>query len=1037
MLDLGLTRKHPWSLPDRALAQGFDTTISCLVLRFNFQFETEDDPNTTGRGAMSLNNPLANPADSAVYYDSVRHWIDPPPHDSLYFDAHMRSLSRYWETVSEQRISLSWEIFPPKRDSVYVLPHPMSYYGKCEPESVIVGLERYFIDCVQLADSMSPEINFSNYQSIFLFHAGSDRQNDIGFPETCNDLFTGFILFGDSLAVDSGNHYVRTALMMPETASQDNRATALNAVMAHEFGHQLGLVDLYSTRTFITQLGDFSLMDNNGFGTGLDLGFDVGRVFGAIPLYPMAWSRAHLGYVDVHDFRYGTDIRLAAAEMVSDSIKVARIPITENEYYLLENRLVDIDGIETGLRADSATNVIQGPVEIFREPGGQPFFGEYTSEYDVLMPGSGVLIFHVDEGVFSLDYDGDGVLNFEDNQLQWDPDRKFITLIEGDGIVHFGGFYRSGWGRPVDMYRDDRNSSFTPNTRPPAIDNSGNNTHIHITNISRQADTVGLEIIYDERWIQFDVRTEKLVPGFPVRAGRPVFQFSPITDDINRDGTDEILVVSNDLLSVMTSEGDNFLRSIDSTITAPLYYDTALSSIDTGAPYPVPLYAREASTITAGPVTGDFGQTTADKLVAVGVATGSGGGRVSTYRPTDDNNDGQADFAGSFFTSGTPLALIFGNSLFALTDKGNVYRQDSPTGSTEQFGPFDHDEYHGLCRPGEALVLMAGDDEYTTLYAIGEPYADTVTVPGYYRFGPIAVDVDRDDIPEIVGISPDGKIILVSLETTPTSAEFSVLRQRETGAEVTTNPIAADIDLDGYPDIIAGGKNRIYAFNYDLALLTDFPILVQENANDEAISAPSVADIERGGPPEILFPTLSGNIFSYGQEISFGFPLSAGEFGFGSPLVLNDSAGGKVGYLGADGWFYLWQVDADTVRDFWPMGGGDPSGSLSFNSAKLGTIRQFTDLLPAGRFYNYPNPVVDGYTRIRYFLGQDARQVNLTMYDLSGLEIESFTGPTTGGIDNEIEWSCSHVTPGVYRCRIEVDFGSETRTDFTDIAVIR
>ncbi|TET94455.1 MAG: hypothetical protein E3J26_04565, partial [Candidatus Zixiibacteriota bacterium] len=475
-----LERKSPWSLPKQALADDFQQTINILVLRFNFQEESpDDDPNTTGNGLMNLANPLADWVDSAAYFDTVGHLIDPPPHNAVFFDAHMQALSRYWEFVSEGKITLTWEIFPRDRDSAYQLPHPMSYYGKCDYDSVVLGLEQYFIDCIQLADA-DTGIVFSNYESVFLFHAGSDRQNDIGFPETCGDLFSGFIRYyadpdrgRDTLWVDNGTDTVWTALILPETSCQDNRATALNAVIAHEFGHHLGLVDLYSTRTMMSQLGDFALMDNNGFGTGIEFaGYTVGRVFGAIPLYPCAWSRAYLGYVDVYDFRQESDVRVVAAEVVSSGIKIARVPISENEYYLIENRLIDTDNRPTAMLVDEATYVFQGPVNYDRE---------FTGEYDFLMPGSGLLIFHVDEGVAGLDYDEDGMNNFDDNDLQWDADRKFITLIEADGLVNFGGFYRAGFGSEEDMFRDDRNNSFTPNTNPPAIDNSGNNTHIYIT----------------------------------------------------------------------------------------------------------------------------------------------------------------------------------------------------------------------------------------------------------------------------------------------------------------------------------------------------------------------------------------------------------------------------------------------------------------------------------------------------------------------------------------------------------------------------
>lgn len=192
-----LPRAKPWSLPTQALGPEADTAIHVLVLRVNFQYEAVDDSNTTGRGVMNLSRPLATPVDSVAYYDSVGHWIDPPPHNAAYFGAHMRALSLFWKQASMGHDSLVWDIFPPNPDSAYQLPHKMSYYGKCELDSVVAGLERFFVDAITMADTTSPEIDFSQYDAIIIFHAGSDRQNDIGFPTTCSDLFTGFIRFKD------------------------------------------------------------------------------------------------------------------------------------------------------------------------------------------------------------------------------------------------------------------------------------------------------------------------------------------------------------------------------------------------------------------------------------------------------------------------------------------------------------------------------------------------------------------------------------------------------------------------------------------------------------------------------------------------------------------------------------------------------------------------------------------------------------------------------------------------------------------------
>jgi M6 family metalloprotease-like protein len=1048
--DLQLKRKHPWSLPTEALADNAQHTIKVLVLRYDFQEEVPDDPNTTGRGVMNLADLPATPADSQAYLDSVGHFIDPPPHDSAYFHAHLRALNMYWEKVSEGKINLSWDIFPPGKNSRYQLPHPMSYYGKCPFDSVVFGLERFFIDCIHLADSMSPEISFSNYEAFFLFHAGADRQNDLGFPETCSDLFTGFIHYYpdpergfDTLWVDSGTHFVETALLMPETASQDNRATALNAVIAHEFGHQLGLVDLYRTDNFMSQLGDFALMDNNGFGTGIETPWRVGRVFGAMPLYPSAWSRAYLGYVEVHDFRQGSDIRTVAAEVVSSGIKIARIPISENEYYLIENRMQLIDPGDTILWLDSTSNVILGP-------GNENH--EFTGDYDFLMPGSGLLIFHVDEGVAGLDYDGDGMNNFDDNDLQRDPDRRFVRLVEADGLVNFGGYYRSGYGRAEDMFRDDRNNSFTPNTNPPAIDNSGNNTHVYVTNITR--DTAAIGTLLDSV-ILFDLETDKLATGFPVRAGQPIFGLSPVADDLDRDGTDELIAVSGRNLLIFTTTGLNFLREYTGCTTCPIFYDTSEASVypAPGRLHALPLYARVNSNITAGPVTGDFGDSQSTKYVAIGFPTDIANGRVYFYELADNNLNGLADSVWWFITDGYPIALSFGEIFYALTSHGAIYMKNTLVGPHILIGTAVNDQYHGLCRIGSSLLLLAGDSVETNLYYFSALDSGSFSLGNhYYNFGPILVDVNRDSLPEVCAFSPEGRGILVTVDTSGNNVSFSVLREVETGFHVTTNPVAGDIDNDGYPDIIIGGTNAIYAFNQELILKTNFPILVNDRfLDDDVIATPVVADIEKGGQPEVVFPTFVGNVYSFGSGLSYGFPLSGGEqvrgsdstgwsggyFGAGSPVIFSDSTGGKLGYLGADGWFYAWDVDLDTTTNYWPMVGHDPSGTFAFDQSQSSEPKIYTDILPEERFYNWPNPVTEGFTRIRYFLGKDARRVDMKIYDLSGQEIDVLAGPTSGGTDHECAWNCANVTPGVYRCVIEVNFGGHTETAFTDIAVIR
>ncbi len=1079
-ISLPLDRDKPWSLPNKPLAAGFTRNVHILVLRYNFQLEQTDNPNTTGLGNMDLSN------DSAAFFNENGHFIDPSPHDSAFFDAHMKALGFYYDKVSEGKLTLTWDIFPPARDSVYQLPREMGHYGACidtlsEDEAlpaIVHGLERYFIDCVRLADTVSPEIDFSAYESFFLFHAGADQQNNIGFPNTCSDLFSGFIRFGDSIQADDGTIFlggisvdndstkIRTALMMPETASQDNRATALNAVIAHEFGHQLGLVDLYRTGAFRTQLGDFALMDNNGFGTGIEFaGFTVGQTFGVNPVFPCAWSRAYLGFVDVVEYRQGSNIRLVAAEIESEGIKVARIPISDDEYYLIENRLQEIDNKTTYMIADPVTSVIWGPGDTTKT---------LTGEYDHLMGGSGVIIYHVDESVAREDWGANyGVNNFYDNQLQLDSQRRFVRLVEADGIVDFGGYYNAGFGSDEDLFRDDRNDKFTPNTNPPSIDNTGNNTHIYITDITRDSMLVGFSHVKVDSVIFFDVRTDGLVENFPVRVGYPIPSYfdypiivgvdtvwtrlrgvSVIADDLDRDGINEIIVGSNAIVSVFGTDGLPFILQHSNCSPWITYVDNSHSRFDgadTNFVNPV-LYGRDTAAIvpayfvaphfiTAGPVTGDFGQTANMKMVAVGYPSTVDSGEVALHIPADVDTDALADQYYVFPTFGWPVQLLFDDILYAVTDKGMIYRKSVWDTLPPEIIDLATDSIYGACRLGDGLVVLGQRGESAYLSIIVGTDSSSWQLPMVCNMNPVIVDLDQDQLPEVVCASQSGDLVVVTIDTTGSGSPlFSIYDSKQTGHEFTADPIIGDIDLDGHPDIILGGFGTVYAFDDRLLGKLDYPRQIDDRFPEDAVlAAPIICELDGRTKPELIFSTFEGNLYSISSELSYGFPLSAGERSYSSPLIMSDTTGAKLGYVGDDGWFYLWDFwanDFDEQKSYWPMVGADPGGSFVFDNSKLKGSGVSDEFLVKERFFAWPNPVVDGTVNIRYYLGQQADRVTISIYDLSGVLVTEDRGDGFER-DNEYRWDCSDVTPGVYRCLLEVEAAGKEEHAFFDIAVIR
>ena len=224
---LRLQRKSLFSLPEPSSITAQPVTIRLLAVRVAFLQEIPDDPTTTGDGAFDF-----RPFDQFVAEEG--HEIDPSPHNKEYFQAHLQALKNYWETVSEGKLNIVFDVFPATSDIVYELPESMAHYGSQRPDS---GLGEFFTDAWNLVDQLTPSIDFSQYQSFVIFHAGSDQQSNLSFSptNTPNDLFTGFIMVGNPVPVDGGAFQIGEGLIIPETVSQENRIGARNAVLAHEF----------------------------------------------------------------------------------------------------------------------------------------------------------------------------------------------------------------------------------------------------------------------------------------------------------------------------------------------------------------------------------------------------------------------------------------------------------------------------------------------------------------------------------------------------------------------------------------------------------------------------------------------------------------------------------------------------------------------------------------------------------------------------------------------------------------------------------
>ncbi len=1023
---LGLQRETPHSLPRFSELVFLQTKIlRILAIRVEFQEEVPDDPLTTGNGLFDMRS-------QEEYFEQEGHLIDPSPHDTLFFKKHMLALHNYWWTVSEGRLALEGDVFPRSETLAYRLPYPMAHYGA--PDSSLAGkvemLRQFFHDSFDLADSFSVygdaqvyHIDFSQYDCFVIFHAGSDLQSDLGplVNPTPGDLFSGFITLGDTVWVNGGTFPITEGTFMPETRSQDNRVTALNGLFAHEFGHQLGLPDLYNSETFTTQVGDFALMDNNAQNVGVDVGYSV-FVSGVLPVYPCAWSRAFLGLAEPVEITSQTDIGLFAAEMSTDGLQVIRIPISPEEYFLLENRQQDLDGDHlSALRADSATNVVLGPVDAQRI---------YNREYDWLLPGSGILIWHVYEEVAYFDFDSDGLNNFWDNDLQVDKNMRFLTLVEADGIIDFGGDYYTGFGRKEDMFRRGNNTALTPYTFPSSKSRGGSDTHIWITDIGLADTLMTLDISRD--WVQY---------GFP----RKFIPETGVSSLVSDKGDLRIFASSGRFIHAWDARGAALFSPPDSVEI--MQFDSTLITL------PLAIFAQDDSDFVGPPSLGDLNGD--DSLEVVAATTD---GRVWAWHAYDHNLDRRADSIGGFPVdlqdkiSVGPVIADFDSvdSTLEIFVATRGVASDPKTVVISQDGRV----IYSSTSEGEVEAIAPTGDYDTNIMMRKTPFYSQVCVwsiygglspsscsPHSHGCGPVvAGDIDRDDDLDVVfrSCAPRQGVMASDLKFGG-SGFFAPMDKAP-----LAGPLIGDIDKDGYLEIVVATSDKIFAYNFNGTLVSNYPVTISHpgGPTDLIESSPIIGDVDGDDYPDIVFGTKNKQILAYNKDGKMvdGFPLPVGGPVTSSPTLMDLDRDGDAELLVAsdDGFIYAWDLPgAYEEKNFpWVMYGHDAGHTNYLPEEGMPPIPPVVgDLLPTSMAFNYPNPS-GSQTKIRYYLKEDA-DVNIRVYDLSGMLVDEFPGPGTGQTHNEQVWDCSRFASGVYLCRVEAKSATENQVVFFKMAIVK
>jgi immune inhibitor A len=243
-------------------------------------------------------------------------------------------------------------------------------------------------------------------------------------------------------------------------------------VYCHELGHVFGLPDLYDTDGSSNGTGYWSLMSSGSWNGSL----------GSSPAHPDAWSMIKLGWAAPTNITSNvTNVAIAAIENGGPIYRLWTSGADGDEYFLVENR--------------------------------------QKQGYDASLPGAGLMIWHIDEAVWS-------------NTNEWYPGHTTfghyrVALEQADNQYHLER--RLSLGDNGDPFPgSSSNISFSPTTSPSSDAYSASSSFVAITNISASASTMTADFAVSFAVSNDDDDDTPVLPKFALEQNYPN-PFNPVT----------------------------------------------------------------------------------------------------------------------------------------------------------------------------------------------------------------------------------------------------------------------------------------------------------------------------------------------------------------------------------------------------------------------------------------------------------------------------------------------------------------------------
>jgi len=251
------------------------------------------------------------------------------------------------------------------------------------------------------------------------------------------------------------------------------------------------------------------------------------------------------------------------------------------------------------------------------------------------------------------------------------------------------------------------------------------------------------------------------------------------------------------------------------------------------------------------------------------------------------------------------------------------------------------------------------------------------------------------------------------------------------------------------PYYLVAGNNRIYSFNRNFSMLDNFPVKIYHPDRPVELSLSPLANIfyrkDLQEVPGVIVTDPAGLIdgFDFSGNQLDDFPLAVGDSIVATPAILDIDADSTLDLaaITSQGTLYIWDLQSKFFGESWNQLYANELNSNS-NLAPIvaapGEPSSIagSELMPEKMVYNWPNPNIEDYTFIRYYL-TDRAEVKIKIYDLAGDFVEDFSGPGDAQTANEVRWNLQNVQSGVYLARIEAKSSDKTEVKIIKIAVVK